>query len=121
MVGLGLSLGIGLGMRTGGSPSKPPLCDAIDRQLCVTATDGGTVLTLAPHVVYKRGRREVVTLDAVLLARNGSPVNNPRMRTYPVDDLSEIAVTDEGFTVDPDFDPDEAAYAGRSVCIIQPV
>jgi hypothetical protein len=118
MVGLGL--GLGLGSRAGRNPPNP-LCDAIAALKLVTATDGNVTLKLAPHVVYRRGRREIPTLDAVLIERNGNPVNRESIRTYRVDDLTDITVIDEGFTVFADFDPDEPEYAGRTVCIVQAV
>jgi len=87
----------------------------------VTANDGNIALKLAPHIVYKRGRREILTLEAVLIERNGNPVNRESMRTYRVDDLSDIAVTSDGFTIFADFDPSEPEYAGRTICVVQTV
>jgi len=118
----GLSLGLGLGLSSGGArPAPNPLCDAIARKVCVVANDGDDLLKLAPHVVYERTRKEVVTLDAVLLARNDRASNNPRIRTYRVDDLSEVTLTDEAFTVLSGFEADDPEYAGRTICIVQPV
>lgn len=118
MAGLGIGLGLGLGPRGG---HNLPLCNAIAANKCVTANDGNITLKLAPHVVYKRGKREVLSVDAVLIERNGQPVNRETLRTYRVDDLSDIVISDDGFTVLPDFDPSEPEYAGRTVCIIQAV
>jgi hypothetical protein len=118
MVGMGLGLGLGLGGNTG-SPSANPLCDAVARKVCVTAKDGDDVLKLAPHVVYKRTKKDVVTLDAVLLARNTHPVNHESIRTYRVDSLTDIAITDDGFTVLPGFEADDPEYAGRTICVVQ--
>lgn len=58
-------------------------------------------------------------LDAALFERDGKPVNNVRLRTYRLDDLTEVRLTDEGFAIDPGFEPDDPIYAGRTVCIVQ--
>lgn len=118
MAGLGIGLGLGLGPN---GSSKPPLCAAIEAMRTVTADDGNDTLTLAPHIVYKRTRREIVTLDAVLIARNGQPVNRESLRTYRVDDLSNIVVMDNGFSVFADFDPGDPEYTGRTICVVQAV
>lgn len=117
-----IGLGIGLGLSSGrNNPPKQPLCVAIEAKRMVTATDGNVLLKLAPHIVYRRGSRNVLTLEAVLVERNGQPVNRESLRTYRVDDLSDIAVTDDGFTVLTDFDPNEPEYTGRTVCIVEAV
>ena len=121
MVGLGLGIGLGLGPSRGGAAPANPLCDAIARKVCVVAKDGDTVLKLAPHVVYKRGARDIAMLDAALLERDGKPVNNVRLRTYRLDDLTEVTLTDEGFAIDPGFESDDPIYTGRTVCIVQSV
>lgn len=120
MVGLGLGLGLGLSSSRGGT-LKPPLCGAIESKLMVTATDGTVLLKLSPHVVYTRTKKDIVTLDAVLVERNGQPVNRENLRTYRLDDLADITVTNDGFTILVGFDPDEPEYAGRTVCIVQAV
>lgn len=116
-IGLGLNLSLG----SQGNPPQPPLCQAIAAKRIVTAMDGDMALKLAPHVVYRRTRREIETLEAVVIERNGKPFNQTNLRSYRVADLSSIVVTDENFTVSPDFDPDEPEYAGRTICIVQTV
>lgn len=120
MPGMGLGLNMGLGSNVAAT-SPSPLCSAIAHKVCITAKYDDENLKLAPHVVYKRGHKEVQTLDAVLVERGGHAVNHPSLRTYNAAELSEIAVTDEGFTVSPDFEPDDVQYAGRTICIVETV
>jgi len=119
-LGLGLSLSLGGGTRLAVTP-KPTICDAIAQKVCITAILDGEPLKLAPHIVYKRGKKETITLDAVLIARGDHPVNHQSLRTYNVADLLDITVTDEGFTVFSGFEADDTEYAGRTVCIVQTV
>lgn len=118
-------LGLGVGIwqaamqRRGGPPNV--LCDAIARKVCVSAKHDEQLLTLAPHVVYKRSRKEVPTLDAVLFARDGHVVNKASLRTYALEELSDIALTDESFTVLASFEADDPDYAGRTICAVQAV
>lgn len=119
---LNLGLGLGLGSTTSTTlPPEQPLCDAIARKLMVTAQYDDQLLKIAPHVVYKRGRRNIVTVDAVLISREGHPVNRPTLRTYTLSDLSGITLTDEGFTVLAGFEADDPEYADSTICVVEAV
>lgn len=118
MLGLGIGLTLGSGNR-GGAAAQPSICDAIQARKCITVKDGDTVLKLAPHIVYKWTKKEIITLDASLLERDGRPVNKVSLRRYPVEDLSELVILDEGFTVAPDFDASDLAYSRGTICVVQ--
>lgn len=116
---MNLGLGLGLGSHRAPQPQNP-LCAAIAALKMVTVNDGGLSLKLAPHIVYRRGRWETLTLEAVLVERDGKPVFNDRLRTYRVDDLSEIVVTEDAFSISSEFDPIEPEYQTRTICAVQP-
>ena len=117
MVGLGLGIGLGLGGNQGGAPSNGPLCDAIARKVCVTATEKGKSLLLAPYVVY-RGHGGAQDVDGVVIERDGKAPNKEKIDAFKVSDLSEIALTDRSFAPVAGFDPADAKYADKIVCIV---
>lgn len=117
MLGLGIGLTLGGGM--GGRPAPDILCEAVAKRLCVTANDGDIAIKIAPHIVYKRTKKETRTVDAVLVERNGKPVNHATLRSYTVAELSDIAITEDGFTVDPDFDPQDIEYSRGAFCVLE--
>lgn len=118
MVGLGLGLGLGFGNNRGTS-SKGPICDAIARKVCISATHKKKALILAPHVAYNAPSGQ--TMDGVVIEQNGKAPNKPKLEPFLVQDLESVAVTDRTFTPDPRFNPDDPEYAGKVVCVIQMV
>ena len=117
MAAIGLGLGLGLNSNRGGAPSVSPLCDAIARKVCVSATEKGKSLILAPYVVY-RGHGGAQDVDGVVIERDGKAPNKEKIDAFKVSDLSEITLTDRPFAPVAGFDPADAKYADKIVCIV---
>lgn len=115
-----LALGLGLGMSGSRRPAQPydVLCQAIANKVCVTAADKKGALVLAPHVVY-RGNNEQYFLDAVVVAQDGKAPNKPKLDTFKVADLSAIDLTNDTFAPEAGFNPDDAKYRDKTVCVVQ--
>lgn len=120
MGGLSLSLGLGIG-QSGARPAPSSgdlLCQAIAGKVCVTATLKGKAVKLAPHVVYLKGPSDEHQLDAVTVESNGKPVNKPKLSMFKVSDLIGLALTPSAFIPNAGFDPNDAKYAGKVICIV---
>jgi hypothetical protein len=118
MVGLGIGLGLGLSSSHGAAVTPSPLCAAMARKVCVTATEKGHAFLLAPHIVYT-GNKDQHFLDAVVVERDGKAPNKPKLETFKVADLTEIAVTDQAFTPEAGFKPGRPKYEGKTICVVQ--
>ena len=106
-MGLGLKLGLG-----SGGPTKSPICDAIAAKVMITATHNRRTITLAPHIVYKRGKDAVITLDAV-------PQGGISLRSYTVAKLTDIKSNGVGFVPVAGFDPDIRRYREKTICVVK--
>lgn len=111
--------GLSLDLSLTGRVRRSPLCEAIAQKVCVTAKHKNKEVTLAPHVVY--GADNGQSLDAVVVEENGRAPNKPKLSTFKVADLADIAVTVRAFAPDAGFDPNDPEYAGKIVCVVQPV
>lgn len=114
----GMNLGLGLGLTSGGK-SKGPLCQAIERKVCVSAKHKKKTLILAPHVVYGSDTGRLV--DAVTIEEDGRTPNKPKLSTFEADKLADVSLTDRAFAPDPGFNPGDIEYSGKIVCIVQVV
>ena len=115
---LGLSLGLG-GQRGRGAASKGPLCDAIQKRVCVSANEKKKQHVLAPHVVYVRDGEQ--RLAAVTVETDGNAPNKAKLELFKVVDLTDIAVLDRPFTPDPGFEPNGSEYGNEIICIVEMV
>lgn len=113
MIGLGLGLTLGNPIYAHRAPTKPPLCQAIDKLVFVSAVRNGKTITLAPHAVYKHGKKGELRLDAVKQDKK------PNLATFKVADLSEINLLETVFSPHAGFNPNDAKYTGKTVCVIK--
>ena len=96
-------------------PNKEML-QAIATRVCVTATYNRDHIVLAPHVLFtKHGE---VHADGVVLERNGKPPKEPKVATFKLAGLHDVAVTDRGFVPDPLFDPNAEKYDGVTLFVV---
>lgn len=123
MAGLSLGIGLGLGFSTTQPPSQPTseafICSAIDNRRCISADRGNKAFVLAPHVIYwKSSRPDEFWLDAVVVSENGNAPNKPKLKSFEIADLEDIALSDAPFEPLTDFRPDDTDYAGKTRCVI---
>jgi hypothetical protein len=79
------------------------ILEAIATKRCLTGVYNGTLFLLAPHILYTR--RDLVYLDAEPILKNGAPPREPKMATFKVDGMADIALTDEPFEVSSLYQP----------------
>ncbi len=96
-------------------PNKE-LLQAIALRLCVTATYNRDTIVLAPHVLFTKHGEEHA--DGVVLERNGAPPREPKLSTFKLAGLHDVAVTDRQFVADPLFDPNAEKYAGVTLFVV---
>ena len=56
--------------------------------------------------------------DGVVLERNGKPPKEPKVATFKLAGLHDVAVTDRGFVPDPLFDPNAEKYDGVTLFVV---
>jgi hypothetical protein len=112
MIGLSLGLSLGGQQLGGGQTPDNALCDAIKRKVCVTATHNRRTVTLEPHIVYKRGAKFEMTLDAVRQPEDG-------LRSFAVSKLTNIVAVDAPFVPNSGFNPDLRRYRKETTCVVQ--
>lgn len=89
------------------------ILEAIALKKCLTGTYNSTSFLLAPHILYTR--RDLVYLDAVPLMKNGNPPREPKMATFKVDGMADIALADDPFEVSELYDSTLEKYVGTTL------
>ncbi len=84
--------------------------EAIARRRCLHATYNRAAVRLAPHILYTK--HDALYVDAVTLEHDGRRPRERRLASFNLAGLREAAVADEGFGLEPDFDPADVRYAG---------
>ena len=96
---------------------NPVLFEAIALKKCLEATYNRAVVKLAPYILYRRG--EQLFVDAVTVERDGRPPREPRLGTFQLTGLREIALADREFQPEPLFDRDAEKYAGATLFAVE--
>lgn len=96
-------------------PNKEML-EAIATRVCVTATYNRDEIVMAPHILFTK--HDEVHADGVVLERNGAPPKEPKVGTFKLSGLHDVAVTDRSFVPDPLFDPNAEKYAGVTLFVV---
>ena len=96
-------------------PNKEML-QAIATRVCVTATYNRDQIVLAPHILFTK--HDEVHADGVVLERNGAPPREPKVATFKLAGLHDVAVSDRSFIPDPLFDPNDAKYEGVTLFVV---
>lgn len=96
-------------------PNKEML-QAIATRVCVTATYNRDPIVLAPHILYTK--HDEVHADGVVLERNGTPPKEPKVGTFKLAGLHDVAVTDRSFVPDPLFDPNAEKYVDVTLFVV---
>jgi hypothetical protein len=87
---------------------------ALRRQL--SARYNKLELVLAPHVLYRRN--DSFFIDAITVLRNGEEPREPKVGSYNLAGLSELAVIETGFEVHPLFDRMDIKYRDNTLFMI---
>lgn len=95
----------------------PTLLEAIVRKRCVAATYNRGTVVLAPHILYTR--HDVLHVDAVTVLRDGKAPREPKIATYRLSGLNDIALTPDDFAPSALFEPDAERYAGVALIAIE--
>jgi hypothetical protein len=84
--------------------------EAIALQKCVTATYNRMQVMLAPHILYtKHGELYV---DAVTVKRNGELPREVKIGAFKLTGLKDLNSSDQGFSRDTAYNPDDPKYDG---------
>lgn len=96
-------------------PNKE-LLQAIATRVCVTATYNRDQIVMAPHILFTK--HDEVHAAGVVLERNGKPPKEPKVGTFKLAGLHDVAVTDRQFVPDPLFDPNDPKYDGVTLFVV---
>jgi hypothetical protein len=73
-------------------------------------------LVLAPHVLYKRN--DSFFIDAITVLRNGQEPKEPKVGSYNLAGLSELAVLPDTFDIHPLFNRMDPKYRDNTLFMI---
>ena len=93
------------------------LCLAIAKRTCVVALYNGTVMTLAPHILYTR--HDEPHLRAVTIDQDGRKPKIAKLGTFKLAGLRDLQATKRLFVPQRSFDAGAPEYAGTTICCIQ--
>ncbi len=89
--------------------SSKSVLEAIATRICLEADYNGTHFLLAPQILYTRHGEAYV--DAVPIAKNGRPPREPRLSTFKLAGLRQVALNPAPIG-ERAFDPEDPRYAG---------
>jgi predicted transcriptional regulator len=92
------------------------LCQAIIHRLCVMTTYNKRGVLLAPHIIFTR--HDEPYLRAVTIELDGKRPREAKLGTFKLTGLGPITTTARTFNRFADFNPDDADYAGKTVCVL---
>lgn len=107
-----------------GGTERPPeaalssdlLCEAVARKVCVTVTYNRKPMTLAPHAVFTKHGEPY--LAAVTVDQEGKKPMRPKVGTFKLSGLTDIAITKKLFAVHKEFNAADPKFADQTICMI---
>jgi hypothetical protein len=93
------------------------ILQAIALKKCLRATYNHVPMKLAPHILYTR--HEDMHLDAVALEKAGAPAREKKLGTFKVIGLNDMELVDEGFDVEPFYEPEAERYDGVTLFAVE--
>jgi hypothetical protein len=84
------------------------ILEAIALRKCLQASYNRATVVLAPHVLYQRN--DSFFIDAITITRDGNPPREPKVGSFNLAGLNDVAVKDETFTISPLFDRMDPKY-----------
>src|SRR6201996_6162860 len=91
--------------------------EAIALRKCIRATYNRMVVTLAPHILYKR--HDELYIDAVTIERDGAAPREAKLGTFKVDGLNDPRLDNYRFRPFPAFRSSDPKYAGATVASVR--
>lgn len=93
------------------------LFEAIAHRKMVRGVYNRGQVLIAPHIMYNKN--DAVHIDAVTVERDGVPPRERRLATYRVSGLSELAIVDQQFDPEAEFDLMDERYQGTTLFAIE--
>ena len=93
------------------------LFEAIALRKCVDAIYNRMAVTLAPHILYTR--HDELFIDAVTLERDGRPPREPKLGTFKLAGLRDLALNERPFEPSELFDRSQEKYAGSTLFTVE--
>jgi len=90
-------------------PPEELIGTAIRTRTCVRALYNRTAIRMGPHALYRRN--DDLFVDGVVFERDGVPPREPKLGTFKLDGLKELASALIRFEPQGLFDPDAEKYA----------
>ncbi len=97
--------------------ANPLLLEAIALKKCVTVTYNRVTMKLAPHILYSRN--DAFYVDAVALEKEGQPPREFKLGAFHLAGLSDVALTDEPFTIEPVYNRADPKYQGTTLFAVE--
>jgi hypothetical protein len=91
--------------------------EAIALRKCVDAVYNRMAVTLAPHILYTR--HDELYIDAVTIERDGQPPREPKLGTFKLAGLKDLALGGRVFAPNPLFDPLDQKYNGVTLFVVE--
>ncbi|TZG27340.1 WYL domain-containing protein [Sphingomonas montanisoli] len=85
------------------------ILQAIANNQCIVVTYNRMQLKLAPHILYSR--HGAPFLDAVAVEREGKELSDPRLGTFKLAGLQDVAIIERSFKFMIGFDASDPKYA----------
>jgi len=92
------------------APDDPAnlIAQAIQVRVCLTAIYNKASFLMAPHVLYKK--HDELFIDAMTIECDGKPPREPKIGTFKLSGLNDIAMTGQRFVALEGFDPADPKY-----------
>ena len=87
------------------------LAAALRSLTCVRAVYNRNAILLAPHALFRRNGDLFV--DGIVVERDGQPPREPKLGTFKLDGLKDLAPATARFDPSPLFDPEAEKYAAE--------
>jgi hypothetical protein len=97
--------------------ANPLLLEAIALQKCINVTYNRVQMKLAPHILYQRN--DSLYVDAVALEKAGLPPREFKLGAFNLAGLSDVAVCEEHFAIEPVYDRANPKYQGKTLFAIE--
>ena len=87
----------------------PLVFEAIALRKCLDAVYNNGSVRLAPHILFSR--HDELYISAVTVSRDGQPPREPKLGTFKIDGLKDLAPATARFDPSPLFDPEAEKYS----------
>jgi hypothetical protein len=95
----------------------PLVLEAIALRKCLDAVYNNGQVRLAPHILFTR--HDELYLAAVTIARDGQPPREPKLGTFKLAGLKDLALADTTFEPFRGYDPVSSEHAATSLFALE--